>query len=147
MTIQIIKVTIMYNSETGEPVSRTADFIISNGGGTIYKWSRGGIPLTGGVQAFLEAEEAALWADAQAGGHLASDFDISLAQARMWYVQNPGAKADVFDKTVEQLNTDITALVNASFPAASAAVKTGWVRTLMSGLLVTRSYTFERDLV
>lgn len=147
MGIQIIKVTVNNDSETGVPTSRTAHFTIQSGTGTMYSWSRSGLPLTGGVQALLDAEEAALYADASSSGNVATAFDISLAEARAWYVANGGAKADVFDKSVAQLHTDITAMVNASFPSASAAVKTGWVRTLMSGLLCTRSYTFEKGLI
>lgn len=146
MTIQIIRVSTQNDPDTGQPLSRSVTFTISDGT-TTYLWGRGGLPLTGGVQALLNAEEPELWASASAGGTLATDYDISLAQARAWYVSNPGSKADVFDKTVDQLNADITSLVNTSFPSASAAIKTGWVRTLMSGLLVTRSFTFERNLV
>jgi hypothetical protein len=145
MTIQIIKVTILSDPETGQPASRTADFIIASGG-PFYRWSRGGLPLVGNVQTMLEAEEAQLWQEASASGRLATKYDISLADARAWYVANPGAKAAVFDKTVDQLNTDITNLINASFPSLGATAKTAWVHTLMSGLLSTRAYTFERDL-
>lgn len=147
MTIQIIKVVTVDDFETGEPMSRTATFIINSQGGPWYAWSRGGLPLTGNVQSLLDAEEAQLYTQASTGGQLATTYEISLADARAWYVSNAGAKADIFDTTVAQLNTNITNLVNASFPTASAAVKTGWIRTLMSGLLNTRSYTFEKELV
>lgn len=147
MTIQIIRVTITTDPDTGEPTGRAAQFIINSGGGAWYLWGVAGLPLTGGVQAMLEADEAAHYAQALASGQLASDYDISLAEGRSWYVSNPGAKTDVFDTTVATLHTNITNLVNASFPAASAAVKTGWVRAIMAGLLTTRAYTFEKDLV
>lgn len=147
MTIQIIRITVINDFETGEPASRAADFIIFSGGGSIYRWGRGGLPLVGGVQAMLEAEEAQLYAEASANGQLASNFDLSLADARSWYVSNPGAKADVFDTSVAQLNTNIVNLVNAIAPTAPAAAKTGLVWALMAGLLNTRSYTLEKDLV
>lgn len=147
MTIQIIKITINNDGETGEPLNRTAMFTITAGGGAVYSWSRGGIPLTGGVQAFLDAEEAQLWTEASTTGNLATATELEIAGARAWYLANAGAKADVFDKSVAQMVTDITAMVNASFPSASAAIKTGWIRTLVSSLLDTRVNAHDRDLV
>jgi len=65
----------------------------------------------------------------------------------LWYKANPGTKTAVFDKTVAQESTDITALIAASFPSASAAVKAGWLQLLMSRLLDTRVNARDRDLV
>lgn len=146
MAIQIIKVTTDPDFFTGEPGSRTAHFTIVSGG-PVYSYSRGGLPLTGGVQAMLDAEEAALYAEAAANGVLATGEDLEIAGARAWYVSNPGTKAAVFDKTIAQEVTDITALISASFPSASAAVKAGWLQLLMSSLLDTRVNAHDRDLV
>lgn len=147
MTIQIIKVSTENDWETGEPANRTAHFTIQSGGGIVYSWSMGGLPLTGGVQAMLEAEETQLYAEASASGNVATPAELEMAGARAWYVANPGTKAAVFDKTVAQENTDITALIAASFPSASAAVKAGWLQLLMSSLLDTRVNAHDRDLV
>ncbi len=145
MAIQIIKITIDNDFDTGEPASRTAHYTIRSGGGVIYKGVRGGLPLAGAVQPMLDAE--ALYADALAGGNVATAAEIEMAGARAWYVSNPGTKAAVFDKTVAQEVTDITAMLAASFPTASAAVKAGWLQLLMSSLLDTRVNAHDRDLV
>lgn len=146
MTISIIKITINNDGETGEPLNRSASFTISSGG-AVYFWSKGGLPLTGGIQVLLDAEEAEMWAEAQASGRLATATELEIAGARAWYLSAPGTKAAVFDKTVAQEVTDITALINSSFPSASAAVKAGWLQLLMSSLLDTRVNAHDRDLV
>lgn len=146
MTIQIIKITTDDDFD-GQPASRTAYFTIQSGTGTVYSYSRGGLPLTGGVQGLLDAEEAGLYAQASASGNVATATELELAGARAHYVSDPGMKAAVFDKTVALTVTDITAMVNASFPSASAAVKTGWIRTLVSSLLDTRVNAHDRGLI
>lgn len=147
MTILITKVMTMPDPFTGQPASRAANFIINNGADPWYSYSKGGLPLEGAIQPMLNAEETELYAAAVVNGRLATLGEIALAESRAWYLANPGAKADVFDKTVAQMHTDITAMVNVSFPSASAAVKTGWIRTLMSSLLDTRYNAFEKGLV
>lgn len=127
--------------------ARHVDIIITSGG-VSYLFTRGGLPLTGNLQTILEAEEASLWEAAESKGVLATDTDLEIAAAIAWYKANGGAKTDVFDKTVLQLVTDITVMVTASFPPPiSAAVRTGWIRTLMSSLLDTRVNGRDRDLV
>lgn len=146
MTIQIIKIVINDDLETGEPSNRTAYFTIQSGTGTVYSWSRGGLPLTGGIQALLDAEEAQLFADASAAGKVATATELELAGARAYYVSNPGMKTAVFDKSVAQSDTDITGLV-ASISGLNAAQRTGLKQLLISALLDTRVNAHDRGLI
>lgn len=146
MTIVILKTAVTPNYETGEPEGRSAYIYITNGT-TPYMYDVGGLALTGSLQTILNGMEAGLYTEAAANGKVPTSTEIAIVEAIAWYVANSGAKADVFDKSITQLATDITAMVNSSFPSASAAIKTGWVRTLMSSLLDTRVNAHDRDLV
>lgn len=145
MTIQIIKITTDDDFD-GQPASRTAYFTIQSGTGTVYSYSRGGLPLTGGVQGLLDAEEAGLYAQASASGNVATATELELAGARAYYVSNPGMKTAVFDKSVAQSDTDITGLV-ASISGLSPAQRTGLKQLLISALLDTRVNAHDRGLI
>lgn len=56
--------------------ARHAEIIISNGAAS-YLWSVGGLPLAGDLQAVLEAREAELFAQAQAGGRPVDLYEIA----------------------------------------------------------------------
>lgn len=122
-------------------------YIWVSNGTTAYMTNRGGLPLTGALLPGLNAIADELWTEAQAGGKLPTSTETAIVEAIQWYQANAGAKGDVFDKSITQLTTDITAMVNTSFPTMSAPIKTGWVRTLMSSLLDTRVNAHDRDLV
>lgn len=146
MTIQIIKVTTDYDFFTGEPATRTAHFTIVSGG-PVYSYSRGGLPLTGGVQAILDAEEASLYAEAAANGVLATGEEIAQAEGRAWFLANSGAVTAIFGGTVATMDTSVTALVLAIFPAATANQRTQMRYALMAGLLTCRCYANGEGLV
>lgn len=146
MTIVILKKTTDYNPDTGQPSGRGVTVWISNGT-TNYVMQVGGLALTGNLQTILNGMEGDLWGLTQSGGVLATSTENEIAGAIQWYTSAPGTKAAVFDKTVAQEVTDITALIAASFPTASAAVKAGWLQLLMSSLLDTRVNAHDRDLV
>lgn len=145
MTIQIIKITTDDDFD-GQPASRTAYFTVQSGTGTVYSYSRGGLPLTGGVQPMLDAEEAGLYAQASASGNVATATELELAGARAYYVSNAGMKTAVFDKSVAQSDTDITGLV-ASITGLNAAQRTGLKQLLISALLDTRVNAHDRGLI
>lgn len=145
--IVILKSIIENDLSTGLPSQRAATIWISDST-TAYVMQVGNLALTGSLQTILNGMEADLWTLTQSGGVLATPTENEIAGAIQWYVANSGAKSDVFDKSITQLHTDITAMVAASFPPPiSAAVRTGWVRTLMSSLLDTRVNGHDRDLV
>lgn len=143
--IIIMKKTITLDFN-GQPVARAVSIYITDGA-TAFTYDVGGLPLTGSLQTALNEMEAELWPEAQANGAVATETDREIVNAIQWYISNPGTKVAVFDKTVAQEVTDITALIAASFPSASAAVKTGWLQLLMSALLDTRVNAHDRDLV
>jgi hypothetical protein len=65
------------------PANITAEFAIQDDAvaPTWYKWTRGGIPAnTSNVQAFLDAEASALYADASAGGTAITENQIAILQ-------------------------------------------------------------------
>lgn len=65
MTITILELTTYPDALTGAPGGRTARLAISDGVNT-YPLNYGGIPLAGDAQAWLDAQEASLLAQAQA---------------------------------------------------------------------------------
>lgn len=134
------------NLISNDPPTRVAYFWISNGTDS-YVYTKVGLPEAGNLQTVLNGMEAELWTLAAANGQLPTETETAIVEAVQFYIANPGTKADVFDKSATQLAADITAMVNASFPSASAAVKTGWIRTLMSSLFDTRVNAHDRDLV
>lgn len=144
--IVVLKKTTDNDLYTGLPASRGATIYITDGT-TAYVMEVGNLALTGSLQTILNGMEGDLWGLTQVNGVLATETENEIAGAIQWYTQNAGAKSDVFDKPLAQIVTDITAMVNTSFPSASAAIKTGWVRTLMSSLLDTRVNGHDRDLV
>lgn len=147
MTIEIIRVTTQKDFDTGQPVSRTAEFIINSGGGPWYHWFRGGLPLSGGVQAMLNAEEADLYTQASTGGQLATDTEIAWGDSRAWFVANSGAVTAIFGGTVTQMDTNLTNLIAAMFPSATANQRTQMRYALMAGLLTCRSYANQEGLL
>lgn len=146
MSIIIIGKPSIALDETNQPVSRAVKIYITDGTDA-YIYGVGGLPLTGSLQTVLNGMETELYTEASANGVVPTSTDEAIVEAIQWYLANGGAKSDVFDKPLAQLHTDITAMVAASFPSASAAVRTGWVRTLMSGLLDTRVNAHDRELV
>lgn len=144
--IIIMKKTITLDPITNQPVSRAVSIYITDGA-TAYTYDVGGLALTGNLQTILNGMEADLWPEAVGSGAVATETDREIVNAIQWYIANPGTKAAVFDKTVAQEAIDITAMINASFPTASAAVKAGWLQLLMSSLLDTRVNAHDRDLV
>lgn len=147
MTILIIRITTQNDLDTGLPVSRTAQFIINNAGGVYYRYDRGGLPLVGGVQAMLDAEEAQLWQEASAKGQLATGEEIAQAESRAWFVANAGAVTAIFGGTVAQLDTNLATLLTAMFPSATSGQRTQMRYALMAGLLTCRSYANGEGLV
>lgn len=146
MAIVILSKSFNIDPMTNAQVSRNAYFYISSGA-EAYVYNAGSLSLTGSLQTILNGMEAQLFTDAQASGTLPTSTEIEIVGAIQWYLSAPGTKAAVFDKTVAQEVTDITALIAASFPTASAAVKAGWLQLLMSSLLDTRVNAHDRDLV
>lgn len=146
MTITILKKVIDNDLNTGLPASRGVTIHIDDGA-TAYVMEVGNLALTGNLQTILNGMEGDLWTEVQQSGVLATPTENEIAGAILWYISAPGTKAAVFDKTVAQEVIDITALIAASFPVASAAVKAGWLQLLMSGLLDTRVNAHDRDLV
>lgn len=146
MSIVILGKPTIATGDDNQPLSRGVKIYITNGTAA-YIYGVGGLPLTGSLQTVLNGMETELYQEAAANGVIPTSTDIAIVEAIQWYIANSGAKADVFDKSITQLATDITAMVNSSFPSASAAIKTGWVRTLMSSLLDTRVNAHDRDLV
>jgi hypothetical protein len=134
------------NPQTGQVTQRTAYIWISDGS-TSYMMSVGSLPVEGALMTVLNGMESELWPQAVAGGQLPTPVETEIAGAIQWYQANAGTKAAVFDKSVAQEVTDITALIAASFPSASAAVKAGWLQLLMSSLLDTRVNAHDRGLV
>lgn len=132
--------------ENNEPTGRTFTFHITDGSAA-YVSSIGGQPLTGNRQTILDGIADEVWAGAIEYGHTPTPTEIEIVGAILWYKANDGAKADVFDKSISTLATDITAMVNASFAGQSQAIRTGWIRVLMSSLLDTRVNGHDRDLV
>lgn len=147
MTIEIIRVSITNDPFTGSPAGRVAEFIINSGGGPFYHWFRGGLPLTGGIQAMLNAEEADLYAGASAAGQLATDMEIAWADSRAWFVANSGAVTAIFGGTVTAMDTNLTNLIAAMFPSATANQRTQMRYALMAGLLTCRSYANQEGLL
>lgn len=76
MTIEILE-TRVSNDSTGQPVTRHADIIITSGPNS-YLWSVGDLPLTGDLQAILDAREAELWASAEAGGRVVDLYEFTI---------------------------------------------------------------------
>lgn len=147
MSIVILGKPTIATGDNNQPVSRGVKIYITNGTAA-YIYGVGGLPLTGSLQTVLNGMETEKFTEASAAGQLPTSTDIAIVEAIQWYIANSGAKADVFDKSITQLATDITAMVAASFPPPlSAAIRTGWVRTLMSSLLDTRVNAHDRDLV
>lgn len=146
MTISIIKITADPDFFTGEPFNRTAHFTIVSGG-PVYSYSRGGLPLTGGVQAKLDAEEASLYAEAAANGVLATGEEIAQAEGRAWFLANSAAVTAIFGGTVATMDSSLGTLLTAMFPAATANQRTQMRYALMAGLLTCRCYANGEGLV
>lgn len=144
--IVILKHVLDSGAVVGVPDTRGVTIWISDGT-TAYVMQVGNLALTGNLQTIMNGMETDLWTMVTTNGVLATATENEIASAIQWYVANPGTKVAVFDKTITQENTDITALIAASFPTASAAVKAGWLQLLMSSLLDTRVNAHDRDLV
>lgn len=70
MTIEILEVKL--NQDT-----RAVDIIITSGPNS-YLWSVGGLPLTGDLQAILDAREAELFTQAQVGGRVVDLYEVTI---------------------------------------------------------------------
>lgn len=77
--IEIIEITTLIDTETGQAVSRAVQIVISQNG-TAYLWNIGGLPLIGDLQAILDAREAELWAVASAAGRMVDLYGVRPAR-------------------------------------------------------------------
>lgn len=73
MTVEIVEVRSI---SLGVINARQAEIIITSGPNS-YLWSAGGLPLTGDLQAILEAREAELFAQAQTAGRPVDLYELA----------------------------------------------------------------------
>ena len=73
MTIEIVEIKTI---SLGTISARQAEIIISSGASS-YLWRVGNLPLAGDLQAILEAREAELFAQAQAGGRVVDLYELA----------------------------------------------------------------------
>lgn len=78
--IEILETKIENDINTGQPVKRSVEAIITSGPSS-YLLSIGGLPLTGNLQAILDAREAEFWTQAEAGGRPADLYEITTKRA------------------------------------------------------------------
>lgn len=121
-TITIFSITqVPADPANGFPAYQSAVFAVKSGA-TAYEWSRGGIPAGTDVQAFLNAESDALFADAQANNApIVSDWII--------YVYNESSNGlPTYLATAKALKDALIAM-----PAAPTAANVATV--IMAGLV------------
>ncbi len=130
MTIVFLEKWVMYN----EPPTRSAKIYISNNG-EAYISTVGGFSTEGSLQAILNAQEAALFTSAQAGGILPTSKEKATAEAILWYKANPLTK-QIFTLDPTSLEAEVGTLVNSLFPGIAAATrnqkKKVWTAELMA---------------
>jgi hypothetical protein len=136
MTIVILDTRIDSGALQGVPDTRGVTLWISDGADN-YITQRGGLPLTGDLLPALVADEANIWADAVAGGLLATAKENAKADRLLYLTANPGAMA-IFDLSLADVESNVSALVDAIIPAATAANRTKLKRVLAVGILVNR---------
>lgn len=139
MAIVVLETRLDSGAMTGGPDTRGVIIWISDGT-TNYITQRGNLPLTGDLLPALLADEAQIWLDAVTGGQLATPKETATADRLIFQTANPGAKA-IFDLSAADVETQVNALVEALFPAAtgvSTANKTKLKRVLTVGILVNR---------
>lgn len=78
--IEILETKIENDINTGQPGQRSVEVIITSGPSS-YLLSIGGLPLTGNLQTILDAREAELWTQAQAGGRVVDLYEITLKRS------------------------------------------------------------------
>lgn len=121
---------------TGEPNHRTATIYITNGT-TPYMYVKGGLDESGDLQTLLNGIEAELYAAAVASGTVPTPKEQAKADRLIWLAGNPSAK-QIFTLSSVALEAEITALVDAIIPTATAANRTKLKRLLMGNALVSR---------
>lgn len=77
MTIEILDTRIVTDIDTGQPLVRHADIIISSGQ-TAYLWSVGGLPVSGNLQTVLDARESELWSVASVSGRPVDLYELAV---------------------------------------------------------------------
>ena len=102
-----------------------------------YITQRGGLPMTGDLMPALLADEVAIWAEAVAGGQVATAKENAKADRLIFLTANAGAMA-IFDLSLADVETNVNALVDAIIPTATAANRTKLKRVLTVGILVNR---------
>lgn len=74
--IEILEIRAVNDFDTGQPRSRHADTVITQGGES-YLLGVGGLPLAGNVQTILDSREVELWPQAQAGGRAVDLYEVT----------------------------------------------------------------------
>lgn len=136
MSIIIFSEVIQNDPFTGQPMSRSANFYITDGT-TAYMYSAGGLSLEGSLQTILNGMESELFTEAQASETLPTPKERAKADRLIYLAANPGSKA-IFDLSLADVETQVGALVDAIIPAATAANRTKLKRVLTVGILVNR---------
>jgi hypothetical protein len=124
------------NDLTGQPASRGAYFYIESSG-EAYMHMVGNLPLTGGLQAILEANEAQHFTDAQTNGILPTPKEKAIAEAIVWFQGNPATK-QIFTLTPAELETQVGALVDALYPGIAASTRNQEKKVRMAQLMAIR---------
>lgn len=141
MTIEILETRVV-NDPAGQPTTHHADIIITSGPNS-YLLGVGGLPLTGDLQAILDAREGELWTSAEAMGRAVPSGTQMQSGARAWFAANSGALA-LFDLSISELETEINNLVDALLPLATAANRTKQKR-LLTGLAIAVRVLVKRE--
>jgi hypothetical protein len=139
MMIVIFSQLTVNDSDTGLPVSRTANIYLTDGS-SAFMYNIGGLPLEGDLQTVLNGMEAELWAAAVTEGRLPTPKEAAKADRLIYLTANPGSK-QIFTLSLADVELQVGALVDALFPPAtgvSAANKTKLKRILTVGILVNR---------
>lgn len=95
-----------------------------------YLWHVGNLPPVGDIQATLDANETEYLAAAIETNSLLPQDIQDQSGAKGWVANNPAAKL-LFTSSIGDLETEITNLVNASFPLITAGQRTKWVLLLV----------------
>lgn len=139
MTIEIIRTE---ENEFEGVVTRTAEIAIDN----TYRWLVGGLPEVGDLQPLLDANEAEYLAKAIAKNSLLPQDSQDQLGARGWIANNPAAK-QLFTLSVSELETEVSDLVDASFPLITAGQRTKWILLLMMLALSVRVFARRLGLL
>lgn len=135
---------------TPEGATIRSVYVWASNGTTAYVGWVSGLSNVGSLQAILNTQDAAIFADLQASGVLPTDSESELAAGIQIYLANSGMKQAVFDKTMVQEDSDITAMLLILFPGNTApiiAARTGMKQLLISSLIAVRVDAHERGLI